>query len=382
MNTRAKALLAVIAGNTIFGFSFIFSRMALQITVPSVLIAVRFLTAFLVLNLIVLVGRRIRIPLQRGPEHEADRSTGLQSEAGAGPANSPAAGPAADSPVQTTQEQKPGNPSTRPLVEFSLRGKPLRNVLLLALFQPILYFLCESYGIVYTSSSFAGTIIAVIPIAGIAFDVVIMHSSVRRKQIICAVLSAVGVAITTIGAEGMRSSVLGLLILLGAVAAGALFYPGDDCHILADYCMSRQFDEEDYAAIQADYEAFLQEMTEQEDALSGDYNTFWDERNYTNGTGNLQCSAFIVHGLNDFNVKTKQFDMMVKAFQTAGRPVSSSVDNRLREDPSRFRFQTYQPVFSVRKASRIYRRTVLFFPEETGFTKASGLTRRSMMRGL
>lgn len=231
MNTRAKALLAVIAGNTIFGFSFIFSRMALQITVPSVLIAVRFLTAFLVLNLIVLVGRRIRIPLQRGPEHEADRSSGLQSEAGAGPeheagagpANSPAAG-LADSPVQTTQEQKPGNPSTRPLVEFSLRGKPLRNVLLLALFQPILYFLCESYGIVYTSSSFAGTIIAVIPIAGIVFDVVIMHSSVRRKQIICAVLSAVGVAITTIGAEGMRSSVLGLLILLGAVAAGALFY--------------------------------------------------------------------------------------------------------------------------------------------------------------
>ena len=82
----------------------------------------------------------------------------------------------------------------------------------------------ESYGIVYTSSSFAGTIIAVIPVAGIVFDVVFMHSKVRLRQIVCAVLSAVGVAITTIGAEGMRSSALGLLILLGAVAAGALFY--------------------------------------------------------------------------------------------------------------------------------------------------------------
>ncbi len=180
MTTRAKALLAVITGNTIFGFSFIFSKMALQITVPSVLIAVRFLTAFLVLNLVVLVGRKIRVPASKGP--------------------------------------------TRPLVEFSLRGKPLRYVLLLALFQPILYFLCESYGIVYTSSSFAGTIIAVIPVAGIVFDVAIMHSKVRLRQIICAVLSAVGVAITTIGAEGMKSSVIGLLILLGAVAAGALFY--------------------------------------------------------------------------------------------------------------------------------------------------------------
>ena len=193
MTTKTKALLAVILGNVIFGFSFIYSKMALQITVPSVMIAVRFLTAFLVLNLIVLVGRRIQV---RVPEEERGQEGDVPSL----------------------------QPKTRPLVEFSLRGKPLRNVLLLALFQPILYFLCESYGIVYTSSAFAGTIIAVIPVAGIVFDVIFMHSKVRLRQVVCAVLSAVGVAITTIGAEGMRSSALGLLILLGAVAAGALFY--------------------------------------------------------------------------------------------------------------------------------------------------------------
>ena len=189
MNQHAKAIGAVIVGNTIFGFSFIFSKMALQITLPSVLIAVRFVMAFITLNLIVVFGRMIRVP--------------------------------------------DGQVGKRPLVEFSLRGKPLRNIILLALFQPILYFLCESYGIVYTSAAFAGTIIAVIPVAGIVFDVLIMHSKVRLRQVICAVLSAVGVAITTIGAEGMKSSVLGLLILLGAVAAGALFYvfskkSGDD----------------------------------------------------------------------------------------------------------------------------------------------------------
>ena len=189
MNQHAKAIGAVIVGNTIFGFSFIFSKMALQITLPSVLIAVRFVMAFITLNLIVIFGRMIRVPDSQGGK--------------------------------------------RPLVEFSLRGKPLRNIILLALFQPILYFLCESYGIVYTSAAFAGTIIAVIPVAGIVFDVLIMHSKVRLRQVICAVLSAVGVAITTIGAEGMKSSVLGLVILLGAVAAGALFYvfskkSGDD----------------------------------------------------------------------------------------------------------------------------------------------------------
>lgn len=103
-------------------------------------------------------------------------------------------------------------------------------------------------------------------------------------------------------------------------AAGGLFYPGDDCHILADYCNSREFSE-DYAEVQAAYEAYLQDMIKGEDALSGDYNEFWDERNYTNGAENIKCSAFIVHGLNDFNVRTKQFDMMYQAFTDAGQPV-------------------------------------------------------------
>lgn len=180
MSKRKGALLAVATGNTIFGFSFIFSKMALGIAIPSVLIATRFLFAFLTLNIIAFVGRKILID--------------------------------------------DGEGGRRPLVTFSLKGKPLRNVLLLALFQPILYFLCETYGIVYTSSAFAGTIVAVIPVASIVTDIFIMKSKVTAKQVICAVLSAIGVAITTIGAEGMKSSAIGLIILLGAVCSGALFY--------------------------------------------------------------------------------------------------------------------------------------------------------------
>ena len=176
MSTRSKALIAVIIGNTIFGFSFLFSKVALQMTVPSVLLAVRFTTAFIVLNLIAFIGRAIK--------------------------------------------KKDG----KPLVEFSLKGKPLKYVLLLALFQPIVYFLGESYGIEYTSSAFAGTIIAVIPIMGIVFDVLIMRAKVSSKQIVCAVISVIGVAVTTLGAEGMKSSVIGIVFLLIAVMAGALFY--------------------------------------------------------------------------------------------------------------------------------------------------------------
>lgn len=180
MNSRTKALMAVMLGNSIFGFSFIFSKLALQVAVPSVLIAVRFFVAFLVLNIVVIMGRNIKVDGKDGEK--------------------------------------------RPLIEFSLKDKPLKYILLLAVFQPVIYFICESYGILYTSSAFAGTIIAVIPIAGVIFDFLLMHSKVTVRQVLCAVFSAVGVVITTAGAEGMKSSVLGVLFLLGAVTGGSLFY--------------------------------------------------------------------------------------------------------------------------------------------------------------
>lgn len=167
---RAKALWAVIIGNSIFGFSFLFSKIALELTIPSVMLAVRFLAAFLVLNLVVVIGK-------------------------------------------VTKK-----------LEFRLQGKPMKDLLLLALFQPVIYFVAESYGITYTSSAFAGTIIAVIPIAGIICDVFIMHTKVSGKQIVCSVGSVIGVIITTLGAQNMKSSFIGLLLLLVAVASGALFY--------------------------------------------------------------------------------------------------------------------------------------------------------------
>lgn len=168
MTTKTKAMIAVILGNAIFGLSFLFSKVILDMTVPSVLLAFRFTLAFIVLNLIVILGKG--------------------------------------------------------KIEFSLKGKPLKNILLLAIFQPVVYFFAESYGIAYTSSAFAGTIIAVIPIAGIVCDILIMHVKVSKKQILCSVGSVIGVAITTLGMESTKSSALGIMMLFVAVLAAAMFY--------------------------------------------------------------------------------------------------------------------------------------------------------------
>ena len=88
----------------------------------------------------------------------------------------------------------------------------------------LIYFIGESYGISLTSSAFSGTIIAVIPIMGVVFDIIIMHTKVSRKQVMCAAASVIGVIITTIGAQEMHYSIAGILMLFLAVVAGALFY--------------------------------------------------------------------------------------------------------------------------------------------------------------
>ncbi|RBP92915.1 X-Pro dipeptidyl-peptidase [Cytobacillus firmus] len=44
-------------------------------------------------------------------------------------------------------------------------------------------------------------------------------------------------------------------------------------------------------------------LNEEADDPSGDYNEFWDERNYVKDVKNVKASVFAVHGLNDFNVK-------------------------------------------------------------------------------
>jgi len=89
--------------------------------------------------------------------------------------------------------------------------------------QPVLYFIFENYGILYTSSAVAGTIIAVVPIACIVMDVLVLHEKVRRRQVLCAVLCIGGVALIYAGGETAVSP-LGLLFLLLTVAADAGYY--------------------------------------------------------------------------------------------------------------------------------------------------------------
>ena len=123
-------------------------------------------------------------------------------------------------------------------------------------------------------------------------------------------------------------------------------------HDLARFCASRYLDSDDAAKSYRDYEngplidptehplykndrdfesvrknymAHLRNLYNEQYALNGDYGEHTYIRDYTAKAdhkavsyGDFKCSALIVHGLNDYNVRTKHFDMMWREFAESG----------------------------------------------------------------
>lgn len=104
----------------------------------------------------------------------------------------------------------------------------------------------------------------------------------------------------------------------GGLVLPALEWQGDDLDVLAKYCFSRAKDPDDYARVKEGYEQALAALEAGEDRDSGNYNLFWDERNYLNQIENFKASVFIIHGLNDWNVKTNQCLPLFQALEKQG----------------------------------------------------------------
>lgn len=87
---------------------------------------------------------------------------------------------------------------------------------------------------------------------------------------------------------------------------------------LAGYCAGRYFDTEDWNSILKDYGNYLGQIRQDQLDVNGDYGDVWAVRDYTLNAKNIKCTALIVHGLYDYNVRTKMFQQMYDAFDTAG----------------------------------------------------------------
>ncbi len=164
LKTSSKAYPAALLGYGIFGFSFLFSKTALEFAGTFTLLAVRFFLAFLALNLLLLFGK----------------------------------------------------------AKISLKNKPVGSLLLLGFIQPVCYFIFETYGIDSTSAAFSGVMIGTVPVVGLILGVLFLHEKCTVLQGICTVLSVFGVYLTTSGGFG-NISAKGFFLLFGAVVSAALF---------------------------------------------------------------------------------------------------------------------------------------------------------------
>ena len=89
---------------------------------------------------------------------------------------------------------------------------------------------------------------------------------------------------------------------------------------LSGYNCGGTFLDNDWTVPNEDYGAWLWQIAQDQDATNGDYAPVWAGLDYSDDYENIRCSALIVQGLNDFNVTTRQADLMMQAFAKAGMP--------------------------------------------------------------
>lgn len=166
INKVPCAMCGALSANIIFGFSFLFTKTALKTADPILLLAYRFTFAFLLMNVIILF--------------------------------------------------KPGL--------LHLKGKRLKHLILMGICQPLLYFICENYGILYSSTVFAGVIIALAPIFAMFLEMIFLKETCSLRQAICCVISVAGVVWLAMKSQSEgHVTVFGIVLLLGAVLSSAGF---------------------------------------------------------------------------------------------------------------------------------------------------------------
>ncbi|MBE7043555.1 MAG: DMT family transporter [Ruminococcaceae bacterium] len=164
--TIQLAMCGALLANVIFGFSFLFTKLALNAASPVLLLAYRFTFAFLLMSLIAFFNPKL----------------------------------------------------------LRLKGKPLKNVILMGVCQPLLYFVCENYGMLYSSTTFAAVIIALVPIGAMLLGMVALKERCSFRQILCCVISVGGVIWLAVKNESEgHVTFFGIVLLAGAVLSASGF---------------------------------------------------------------------------------------------------------------------------------------------------------------
>ncbi|ADG40106.1 x-prolyl-dipeptidyl aminopeptidase [Leuconostoc kimchii IMSNU 11154] len=95
-------------------------------------------------------------------------------------------------------------------------------------------------------------------------------------------------------------------------------FPGEDMDVLAELVYSRMKDPADWTRTQKQWQQFQTKTKNLQDRENGNYNIFWDARNYLNRSHHIKTDIVLVHGLNDWNVKPRQVYRLWQALRGNG----------------------------------------------------------------
>lgn len=95
-------------------------------------------------------------------------------------------------------------------------------------------------------------------------------------------------------------------------------FPGEDMDVLAELVYSRMQDAGDWHRTKTQWEQFQKQTVIDMDRTTGNYNTYWDARNYLKNVSNIKADIVMVHGLNDWNVKPRQVFRLYQKLQELG----------------------------------------------------------------
>ncbi|MBR2974070.1 MAG: DMT family transporter [Clostridia bacterium] len=164
-NKILPATLAALGAQVIFGFSFMFTKIALGYASPLTVIADRYIVAFLGLT-VVMLATKTKINMH----------------------------------------------------------KNIWKLVLMSIFQPVLYFIFETYGIQLTTSAFSSIMISMIPVVSMIGGIFVLAEVPSPVQYVFSALSVAGVVIMSLtgNAEG-TVTVPGIILLLGAVISSVAY---------------------------------------------------------------------------------------------------------------------------------------------------------------
>lgn len=130
-------------------------------------------------------------------------------------------------------------------------------------------------------------------------------------------LGTLATAAATTGVEGLKTVISEAAISSwydyyrdGGLVIAPGGFPGEDADVLAEETFSRRLQAGDFHKIKATWEKQLAQITAEQDRETGNYNTFWDARNYRKNMKNIKADVLLVHGLNDWNVKPRNVEKL------------------------------------------------------------------------